>query len=110
MSTLRQVVAPVLAAFVFCSAVAVSAAAHPVPRPPRSASPFRGNIRPFLRYLAFLSIGGYVAFLVIVFVFSTLIVGQKGALRSAVGGGAFLLAIGLPVFVFLSWAFGRRAG
>ena len=110
MSTLRQVVAPVLAAFVFCSAVVVFAAARPVPRPPRSASPLPGNARPFLRYLAFLSLGGYVAFLAIVFVFSTLIVGQKGALRSAAGGGAFLLAIGLPVFVFLSWAFGRRAG
>jgi len=107
---LRQVVVPVLAAFVFCSAVVLFAAAHPVPRPPRSTSPFRGDIRPFVRYLAFLSIGGYAAFLAIVFVFSSLIVGQKGALRSAAGGGAFLLAIGLPVFVLLSWMFGRRPG
>jgi hypothetical protein len=105
---LRSVVAPVLSAFLLCAALAIFAAWKPVPRPPPAARLSRANLRPFLLYIAGLAVGGYVAFLAVVFVFSTVIIGQEGALRNAAWSGLFLLAVAVPAFAVLSWAFGRR--
>ncbi len=48
--------------------------------------------------------GGYLFFLAIVLVFHVVIAGQRGALRSAAAGGAFLaFGVVLPAFAVLSW-------
>ena len=78
---------------------------HPAPRATRrDDAPWRE----LLRYVAFTTVGGYVCFLVIVLVFHVWIAGQRGALASAVRGGAFLCAVAMPVFA-LSVVAGRRA-
>lgn len=106
---LRGVVAPVLAGFVFCTATALYAAHRPVVRPPRSrAVRSLVDLGLLLRYVAVTAVGGYFALLAIIFVFGVLILGDTGALRSAALGSLFLLAVATPVFVLLSWAFGRR--
>jgi len=107
--TLRAVVVPVLSAFVFLAMVTIHAARRPAPRPMPAARLSGANLRPFLRYLATLAAGGYGAFLAVVFVFSTLIIGQEGALRSAAWSGLFLLAVAVPAFALLSRVFGRRS-
>jgi hypothetical protein len=106
---LRAVLAPVLSAFLLCAALAIYAAFRPAPRPTPAVRLSGANLRPFLRYLATLAAGGYVAFVAVVFVFSTLIIGQEGALRSATWSGLFLLAVAGPVFGLLSMVFGRRS-
>jgi Family of unknown function (DUF6256) len=108
---LREVFAPVLAAFAVCVLMVVHAWAHPVPRPRASrAVRSAADLRGMLRCLAVTAVGGYVVLLVVVLVFGVLIVGDGGALRSAAWSTAFLLAVAIPFFVVLSVAFGRRTG
>jgi len=107
----RGVVVPVFAGFVFCTAAALYAARRPAARPPRSrAVGSLADLRLLLRHIAVTAVGGYVVLLAIVFVFGVLIIGDTGALRSAALGSLFLLVVAIPVFVLLSWVFGRRAG
>jgi hypothetical protein len=106
---LRQVVAPVLAAYLLCVALALFAARSSTRRPSHVPTELtRYGLTGLVRYLAVLEVGGYVTLLVVITVFSVLIVGDREALWSATWGGAFLLLIATPVFVALSWARGRR--
>lgn len=106
---LRGIVAPVLAGFVFCSTAALYSARRPAARPPASrAVRSLADLGRLLRYIAVTAIGGYVILLAIVLVFGVLIIGEMGALWSAALGTLFLLAVAIPAFVLLSWAFGRR--
>jgi len=108
---LRGVVAPIAAAFALCLALLWYASARPVPRMPASrAVRTLADLRTVLRCLAVTAIGGYAALLGIVFVLGVLVVGDRDALLSAAWSSLFLLAIATPVFIALSWAFGRRDG
>jgi hypothetical protein len=64
----------------------------------------------FVRYLAATAAAGYGMFLVIVLVFHVWLARDHAALRSAVAGGAALLAIVLPAFVLAEWSARRRSG
>jgi hypothetical protein len=106
---LRQVVAPVLAAYLLCVALVLFAARSPARRAEdRPAVLTRDRLTALTRYLALLEIGGYVTLLAIVALFSVLIVGDREALWSAAWGGGFLLLVATPVFLTLSYATGRR--
>lgn len=92
-----RVVAPLVSAYALFVGIAASWWRHPAPLPSRSG-------RPPLRYQLVLMCGGYAAFLTMVLVFHVWIAGQRGALRSAVTGGAFLaFGVALPAFLLLSW-------
>src|SRR5204862_7785605 len=58
--------------------------------------------RPRLRLISVTISGGYVVFLAIVLVFHTWIVGQRGALRSALHGGTFLALVCAVTFIAAS--------
>ncbi|MEW6059230.1 MAG: DUF6256 family protein [Actinomycetota bacterium] len=106
---LRQVVVPVLAAYLLCVALVLFGARHPVRRPGFGAPALtRDRLPGLLRYLARLEIGGYAVLLLIIAVFSVLIVGDREALWSATWSGAFLLLVATPVFVALSALAGRQ--
>jgi Family of unknown function (DUF6256) len=75
--------------------------AEPSPRPPRPV---------FIRYLVMTAATGYAMFLVIVLVFHVWLARDHAAFRSAVAGGAALLAIVLPAFVLAEWLARRRSG
>jgi hypothetical protein len=106
----RSVIAPVGAAFLTLSAMTLFAARFPSPRPPRSPRVGSGrDLRRFMRAFAVTALGGYVAFLAIIVVFSVGIVGDAGALRSAAWSGAFLIAVSAPVFAGVA-AMPRRSG
>jgi hypothetical protein len=111
MTTLRDAVLPVLAAYAFFVALLVRYA-----RDPKRSVPRTGNGRPppwpvLLRYLAVLVTMGYLVFLVIVFVFYPLLgaTTPSALLTQAVGMGALLaFGVALPAFVFLSSMDRRR--
>jgi Family of unknown function (DUF6256) len=108
---LRGVVAPVAAGFAVCVLMVVYASLRPVPRPHGSRRVrSRSDVEGMLRCLAVTAAGGYAAMLAIVFVFGVVLAGDRGALRSAAWSAPFLLAVATPVFLALSWAFGRRSG
>ena len=71
------------------------------PTPPPSGWPV------FVRYLLTTAAAGYGMFLAIVLVFHVSLARDHAALRSAVAGGAALLAIVLPTFALAEW-FDRR--
>lgn len=74
-----------------------------MPTPPRFPWPA------FIRYLAATAAGGYGMFLAIVLVFHVWLARDHAAFRSAVTGGAALLAIVLPAFVLAEWFARRRS-
>ncbi|HEX7464145.1 MAG TPA: DUF6256 family protein [Actinomycetota bacterium] len=107
---LRQVVAPVLAAYLLCVALVLLAARTPSGRADhRPAALTRDRLTALIRYVALLEIGSYGTLLVIVGIFSVLIVGDREALWSAAWGAGFLLLVATPVFVVLSTVVGRRS-
>ena len=63
----------------------------------------------FIRYLAATAAAGYGMFLAIVLVFHVWLARDHAAMRSALAGGAALLAIVLPMFVLAEWFARRRA-
>jgi len=63
----------------------------------------------FVRYLAATVAGGYGMFLAIVLVFHVWLARDHAAFRSALAGGAALLAIVLPAFVLAEWLARRRS-
>jgi len=74
------------------------------------ASPSRSSWPAFLRYLAATAAAGYGMFLAVVLVFHVWLARDHAAFRSALAGGAVLLAIVLPAFVLAEWFARRRSG
>ncbi len=98
-----RVIVPLVSAYALFVGIAASWWRHPSPPASRSG-------RPPVRYLFALVCGGYAAFLVIVLVFHIWVAGQRGAMRSAMTGGAFLaFGAALPAFLLLSWIDYRRS-
>jgi hypothetical protein len=100
-----RVIAPLASAEVLFLCVVASWLWHPTVRlESRRATAGSGLIRHVVTTVG----GGYLVFLAIVLVFHVLIAGQRGALRSAVTGGAFLaFGVTAPVFLLLGWLEGR---
>ncbi len=112
MRMLRHVVVPLAAAYALFLGVVAVWWRRAVPRPGRGAGApgSEGWVR-LVRYVASTLAGGYAVFLLIVLVFHVWIVGQHGALASAIRGGAFLaFCVAAPAFMLLSWIDGRRPG
>ena len=105
MEILRRDVIPVLAAFTVVASMALYARNHPSDPERIEAAGWRTVVRHQV-----ITIGlGYLVFLAIVLVFHVLIAGQRGAMISAVGGGAFLaFAVAMPLFVAGSLIRARR--
>jgi hypothetical protein len=98
--TVAIVIASSYALFVCMVVVAVR---RPVPRPSG-----RGPSPPGLvRRVAVTVAGGYLVFLLVVLVFHVWVAGERGALPSAVRGGAPLTAVAVSAFVLLSWVESR---
>jgi hypothetical protein len=101
---LRQVLPPLVTAYAIFVVMVVAARRRPVPRP-------RGLVRRSGRAhrweIVRTAVGGYVTFLVIVLIFHVWLAEDRGALVSALGGGAFLLAASL-VLALGSTLIGRR--
>ena len=95
MEVIRAVVVPVLSAYVLLAGVVIYASRHPDAGRPRTSVT---GWRPRLQLIAVTVAGGYGCFLVIVVVFHVWVVGQQGALSSALRGGAFLAAACAAVF------------
>lgn len=104
---LRRIVLPLLAAYAVFLGVFWNAMRHPAPRTTGATRRDGARWPEVLRHVAFTAAGGYVCFLAIVLVFHVWIAGQRGALASAVWGGAFLCAVAMPVFMVLSLVAGR---
>lgn len=109
MNVLRDVVLPVASAYAVLAGVVLNAARHPDAGRPANAP---SGWRPRLRLIGVTIAGGYVVFLGIVLVYHTWLVGQPGALRSALHGGTFLALVCAAAFLAGSaleaW-FGRRS-
>ena len=76
---------------------------------PAEPAPSHPSMSAFVRYLAATAAAGYAMFLAIVLVFHVWLARDHAA-RSAVAGGAALLAIVLPAFVLAEWFARRRSG
>jgi hypothetical protein len=96
MEVFRAVVVPVLSAYALLACVVVYASRHPEAGRPRTSIE---GWRPRLRLIAVTVAGGYGCFLAIVVVFHVWVVGQHGALGSALRGGTFLAATCAATFV-----------
>ena len=105
MEILRTVVVPVLAGYALLAAVVVYAWRHP--EAGRRRPSFEGW-GPRLRLIAVTVVGGYASFLGIVVVFHVWVVGQRGALRSAIRGGGFLVGVCAAAFAVGSVIESRR--
>ncbi len=105
MDLFRRDVIPVTTAFVLFVAMALSWWRHPAPSKPPA-----GSADSFKRHLLVTFGGGYVAFLAVVLVFHVWIAGQRGALRSAANGGAFLaFVVAMPLSIVAEWVSRRRS-
>ena len=103
----RRIVPPLVTTFVVFLLLVRYHVGHAQPtEPPLSRLPWPV----FIRYLAATAAAGYGMFLAIVLVFHLWLARDHAALRSAVAGGAALLAIVLPVFVLTEWFARRRSG
>jgi hypothetical protein len=98
MDTARVVVPPLVTAYAIFVVMVVRAWRGPKESPPRHPSP---------REIPWTVVGGYLVFLAIVAVFHVGLAGQRGALRSAATGGAFLLAAASLVYAVLLWRLRR---
>jgi len=87
---------PVLSAYALLIGVVLYAIRHPDAGRPAERVAGWG---PRLRLIAITVGGGYASFLAIVLVFHVWIAGQRGALVSALRGGAFLCAVTAGAFV-----------
>lgn len=96
MEIFRTVLVPVLSAYALLVGVVVYASRHPDAGRPKA---FVAGWRPRLRLIAVTVAGGYLCFLAIVLVFHVWVVGQKGALDSAIQGGSFLAGVCAVAFV-----------
>lgn len=96
MEVFRAVVVPVLSAYALLACVVVYASRHPDAGRPRASTK---GWRPRLRLITVTVAGGYACFLAIVVVFHVWVVGQQGALGSALRGGSFLAGICAAAFI-----------
>jgi hypothetical protein len=86
----RAVIVPVVSAYALLVCVVVYASRHPDAGRPRTSI---DGWRPRVRLIGVTVAGGYGCFLAIVLVFHVWVVGQRGALSSALRGGTFLAVI-----------------
>jgi len=106
MRVFRDAVVPVLSAYLLLAGVVLYAARHPdAGRPIASEVPIRQR----LQLIALTIGGGYPCFLLIVLVFHVWLVGDRGAMHSALRGGTFLAVVAAAAFTLLSLAGTRRA-
>jgi len=98
MDTARVIVPPLVTAYAIFVVIVVRAWRGPRETQPRRPSP---------REIVWTVVGGYLVFLAIVAVFHVGLAGQRGALRSAATGGAFLLAGASLVYAVLLWRLRR---
>src|SRR5437867_311867 len=99
MRVFRDVVAPVLSAYLLVAGVVVYSALHPdAGRRRNDDTAFGGSVK----LIVLTVLGGYCCFLGIVIVFHVWLVGDSTAMRSALRGGALLAAIALIAFVLAS--------
>lgn len=103
----RRIVPPLVTTFVVFFLLVRYHVRHADPAEP---APSQASIAAFVRYLATTAAAGYGMFLAIVLVFHVWLARDQAALRSAVLGGAALLAIVLPAFVLAEWFARRRSG
>ena len=98
MDTARVVLPPLVTAYAIFVVMVVRAWRGPRESPTRRPSP---------REIPWTVVGGYLVFLAIVAVFHVGLAGQRGALRSAAAGGAFLLATSSLAYAVLLWRLRR---
>jgi hypothetical protein len=98
MDTARVIVPPLVTAYAIFVVMVVRAWRCSKESPTRRPSP---------REIVWTVVGGYLVFLAIVAVFHVGLAGQRGALRSAATGGAFLLAGASLVYAVLLWRLRR---
>ena len=103
----RRIVPPLVTTFVVFLLLVRYHVRHADPAEPAPSHP---PISAFVHYLAATAAAGYGIFLVIVLVFHGWLARDHVALRSAVAGGAALLAIVFPAFVLAEWFDRRRSG
>jgi len=89
---LRAILPPLVTAYVIFVAVVVLAGRRPVPRPHGRGD---GSARVRLRRVVGTTVGGYIAFLVIVLIFHVWLAEEPDAFASAVWCGGFLSGITL---------------
>ena len=103
---LTPIVAPLVSAEALFLGIVWNWSRHPAPRPTRGS----GTAGPGLvRYLAVMTGGGFLVFLGIVLLFHVWLAGQRGALRSAAVGGAFLASVAAATFLTVSWLGSRSS-
>jgi hypothetical protein len=100
---------PALSGFVLCAGVVLFAAWRPAPRPGPWRPLDRARTRALVRGSALLIVAGWAAFMLIVLVYSEWLQHEALGMETAWWGGVFLLAIALPTWVVLTWAFDRRS-
>jgi hypothetical protein len=95
---LRAILPPLITAYAVFVAMVAFAWRRPVARPPtRPDGLGDGSTRVRLGHVVRTSVGGYVAFLMIVLIFHVWLAKEPDAFVSAVWGGAFLSGIALVV-------------
>jgi len=105
MRVFRDAVVPVLSAYLLLAGVVLYAARHPdAGRPTTRAAPMRLQ----LRLIALTVGGGYGWFLLVVLVFHVWLVGDRGAMHSALRGGTFLAVVATAAFTAMSFVDSRR--
>jgi hypothetical protein len=102
----RRIVPPLVTTFVVFLLLVRDHVGHAEPTEPAAS---RSGWPVFLRYRAATAAAGYGMFLAIVLVFHVWLARDHAAMRSAVAGGAALLAIVLPAFVLAEWLDRRRS-
>jgi hypothetical protein len=102
---LRVVLPPLITAYIVFVGMVVLYLRRPVAR----SRGLDGSARARLGRVVRTTVGGYVAFLVIVLIFQVVLAGQPDAFAGALWGGAFLSAITLLV-ALVSPFIGRRSG
>jgi hypothetical protein len=102
----RRIVPPLVTTFVVFLLLVRYHVRHAEPMGPASS---RFTLPAFIRYLAATAAAGYAMFLAIVLVFHVWLARDHAAIRSALAGGAALLAIVLPAFVLAEWLDRRRS-
>lgn len=90
-AVLRQVLPPLVTAYVAFVAMVVVARRRPVPRRPAAERQGQPHLAEMVRAV----VGGYTVFLSIVLIFHVWLARETDALSSAVSGGAFLTGIAL---------------
>jgi hypothetical protein len=100
---------PAATGFVICASVLLGGVLRPVPRP-HPWRPLAGRRRLAIARTLRLFGAGYLAFLLIVLVYSHLLQHEPTALSSAAWGAPFLMAITTPVWIGLTCAATFLAG